>query len=70
MDADGDGKINYQEFMTAASDKASLVKEDYLKAAFKTFDKDNNGSISLEELKSGFGAEGSSGQDEKWLKML
>jgi calcium-dependent protein kinase len=69
MDQDGDGKVDYQEFITAAADKAALIKDDYLKAAFSIFDKDNDGTISLKELKSGFGANKDE-DDEQWLIML
>lgn len=69
MDVDGDGKVDYQEFITAAADKAQLIKDDYLKAAFSIFDKDNDGTICLQELKSGFGVSGNQ-DDEEWLTML
>ena len=45
-DTDGSGEINYTEFLAATIDQTVFMREDYLKTAFKMFDKDNNGAIS------------------------
>ena len=51
MDANGDGRIDYTEFITAAYNRECLLSSQNLEAAFKIFDADGNGSIDLEELK-------------------
>lgn len=51
MDKDGNGIIDYQEFITAAIDKAALLNKNNLMSAFKMLDQDNSGMITMEELK-------------------
>lgn len=43
MDTDGDGRIDYTEFITAAFNRQKLVNEKNLEIAFKIFDSDGNG---------------------------
>ncbi|KAI3702985.1 hypothetical protein L6452_28739 [Arctium lappa] len=50
-DADGDGCIDYNEFITAMMNFQRLHKKEHLVKAFQHFDKDKNGIISKEELK-------------------
>lgn len=50
MDTDGDGEIDYTEFITAAFNKKSLLTKVNLDAAFKTFDVDGDGKITIKEL--------------------
>lgn len=50
MDADGDGEIDFTEFISAAFDKRALLTQENLDAAFKTFDADGNGRITKDEL--------------------
>ena len=50
MDADGDGEIDFSEFITAAFNTRTLLTQENLDAAFKTFDKDGNGKITKDEL--------------------
>ena len=57
-DTNNDGLIDYTEFLTAAFQKQVLLQEDNLRRAFNIFDIDNDGRISIDELKSGFGASG------------
>ena len=47
---DSDGGIRYSDFLTAAIDWDRELSKDRLKKAFMEFDKDGNGSISLDEL--------------------
>lgn len=54
LDKNGDGKIDYGEFITAAVDRAKLINEQNLDMAFKLFDQDKNGVISIDELKQVF----------------
>ncbi|KAI3828308.1 hypothetical protein L1987_02408 [Smallanthus sonchifolius] len=51
-DTDGDGYIDYDEFKTSMMNFRKQHKEDHLRKAFQHFDKDSNGRISKEELKS------------------
>ena len=50
MDTNNDGHIDYDEFLTAASDRAKLINRDNLKAAFKVFDKNEDGKITIDEI--------------------
>ena len=49
-DTDGSGEINYTEFLAATMDANVYLREDYLKTAFRMFDKDNSGKIDNEEV--------------------
>jgi calcium-dependent protein kinase len=52
MDMDGSGEVDFSEFVTATVNRNDLLKEEKLRAAFRIYDKDDSGSISLEELKT------------------
>ena len=58
MDKDGNGIIDYTEFITAAIDKTAILNKDNLKAAFQMIDTDNSGSITIDELKNAFDSHG------------
>ncbi|GLJ26586.1 hypothetical protein SUGI_0515670 [Cryptomeria japonica] len=49
-DVDGNGTIDYLEFITATLNMNRIEKEDHLYTAFRYFDKDNSGYITKEEL--------------------
>ncbi|XP_040381001.1 calcium-dependent protein kinase 2 isoform X1 [Oryza brachyantha] len=49
-DADGNGIIDYDEFITATMHMNRMDREEHLYTAFQYFDKDNSGCISKEEL--------------------
>lgn len=51
VDADGNGEIDYSEFVIATMNEKSLLSNNKLETAFKMFDKDGGGSISTEEIK-------------------
>lgn len=51
IDFNDDGKINFSEFLTANFKKEKLLSKEALEKAFKLFDKDGNGFITLDELK-------------------
>ena len=61
-DADGDGFLEYTEFLTATINWKNALSNDRLVAAFKLYDKDGSGKISLKEL---IDTLGNSGLDEK-----
>ena len=58
MDQDGNGVIDYTEFITAAIDKVALLNKKNLVAAFQLIDIDNNGTITIDELKQCFDQHG------------
>ena len=49
-DVDGDGVIDYNEFVAATMNVNQLEKEDLIHKAFKEFDTDGSNSISMDEL--------------------
>lgn len=52
VDADGNGTIDFPEFLTMMARKMrDTDSEEEIKEAFKVFDRDNNGYISAAELK-------------------
>ncbi|KAG6916991.1 hypothetical protein DXG01_004335 [Tephrocybe rancida] len=52
VDVDHNEKIDFDEFMALMASKVSGIDEDEeIEAAFKVFDRDNNGTISTAELK-------------------
>jgi len=51
IDSDGSGSIDYTEFLAATLDKKTYLQEDMCWAAFRVFDQNGDGQITLEELK-------------------
>ncbi|KAI3994004.1 hypothetical protein MKX01_003017 [Papaver californicum] len=49
-DADGNGTIDYDEFITATMHMNRMDREEHLYTAFQYFDKDHSGYITTEEL--------------------
>ena len=54
MDRDGNGFIEYSEFVEAAVNKSLLVTRENCVKCFKTIDKDGNGMITKQELQDAF----------------
>ena len=52
LDTDNNKYISYEEFVRAAIDKRIFLTDKLLKYAFKYFDKDNSGGITINELES------------------
>lgn len=50
-DVDGNGTIDYNEFVGATMHLSKLEKEEIMQKAFADFDKDGNGRISEDELR-------------------
>eukprot|EP00929_Paragymnodinium_shiwhaense_P073254 TRINITY_DN3728_c0_g2_i1.p1 TRINITY_DN3728_c0_g2~~TRINITY_DN3728_c0_g2_i1.p1 ORF type:complete len:594 (+),score=123.88 TRINITY_DN3728_c0_g2_i1:110-1891(+) len=51
VDTDGSGFVDYSEFIAAALDERHYIEEDACWAAFRVFDRDGDGKITLSELK-------------------
>merc|ERR1712014_419813 len=51
LDGDGSGYIDYSEFLAATLDRRTLLTEDVCLSAFSIFDLNNDGRITLEEVK-------------------
>ena len=51
IDLDGNGTIDYTEFVMATIEEKNLITIDRLKMAFKMFDKYNSGALSADEIK-------------------
>ena len=54
-DTDGSGFIDYTEFIAAEMSRQTMISEKKLETAFKMFDDDNSGEISLAEMKKVLG---------------
>jgi len=54
VDADKNGFIQYEEFIRACIKKETLLSDLYLSFAFKFFDRDNSGYITVNEIKEIF----------------
>lgn len=50
VDYQGNGKINYSEFLTATIDQAKFLDELKLRAVFNQFDTDRSGKITKENI--------------------
>jgi Ca2+-binding EF-hand superfamily protein len=50
-DVDGDGKIDYLEFIQAATDHQALLNKENIKSVFEMFDMNHDGKLSIQELK-------------------
>ena len=65
LDLDGSGKISYDEFLSAMINSKKVVTEERLEKAFKMFDKDNSGKLSVKEIRNVFG-----GTEEQWKHVI
>lgn len=51
IDLDGNGTIDYTEFVMATMDEYRLITDERLKQAFELFDADKSGALSPDEIK-------------------
>ena len=68
-DSDRNGYIEYNEFLTSAMNWQKALSKERLKVAFRDFDKDGSGKISLVELRQALGGTDSTDQDV-WVSMI
>ena len=54
LDMDGNGYIEYEEFVRAAVNKQFFMSDEVIQFAFKFFDKDNSGEITCDEIREVF----------------
>ena len=69
LDVNHNGNIDYTEFIAACMDLNKAASKGCLEAAFKTFDKDGSGTISMNEIKSVLGGAQAVG-DEAWNEIV
>lgn len=65
VDVDNSGEIDFSEFVTATVNRGHLLQDDKLKQAFRFYDKDDSGSISIDEIRNVLGV-GKSIDDHVW----
>ena len=69
VDVDGNGSVDFPEFLTMMSRKVGDAdSEAEIKAAFQVFDKDGSGSISASELRQVMSSIGASARvfEDRW----
>ena len=70
-DFNGDGVIDFQEFMSACCDRKVLRNETDLKVAFKILDTNKDGTISLDDFDDLFNSYGGAKMDNDiWENLL
>ena len=57
VDTDKSGSIDYTEFIAATMDKEKAICKQSLQMAFRVFDKDGNGKITLDEIEEVIGSQ-------------
>ena len=70
MDMDNDGRIDYLEFIQAAIDHQALLNQNNLNVAFGLIDQNNDGEISMKELKVAFGEHAESEEHGRMLEEI
>ena len=74
VDLNGDGVIDFQDFISACVDRRVLVKKEELKKAFQIIDTNKDGLLCIEDFKNLFNAYDKFGgkkiTDELWESIL
>ena len=70
VDADQNGFISYDEFIRASIDKNKILTEEKLRAAFKLFDKNGDGTIEAKEIKEVLGKDLNNDNEEVWNNVV
>lgn len=69
-DTNGNGAIDYSEWLAASVERKNLITNKTLSIAFKHFDKDGSGKISMQELKEVVGSKKKVVDDKVWLDII
>ena len=69
VDMDHCNEIHFSEFVTATANRTNLLQDGKLEEAFSYYDKDNSGSISVEEIRNVLGG-GQKISDEVWRQVV
>lgn len=70
-DQNGDGQIDFQEFMSACINRKALMNQGDVKIAFNILDENNDGQISLEDFNDIFCSYGGAKMDnDVWQQLL
>eukprot|EP00826_Nyctotherus_ovalis_P041676 TRINITY_DN4238_c0_g1_i1.p3 TRINITY_DN4238_c0_g1~~TRINITY_DN4238_c0_g1_i1.p3 ORF type:complete len:155 (-),score=56.71 TRINITY_DN4238_c0_g1_i1:162-626(-) len=69
LDIDHSGFIDYSEFIVALMDKKKMLSKENLKQAFDLFDKDGNGTLTTDEIRSILGV-GKNMSEKVWEEII
>ena len=69
IDADGNGSIEFEEFIRAGIDKKKILTKENLLTVFRVFDIDKSGKISPSEIKNILDREGNF-DEEVWNQLI
>ena len=67
-DTDGNGYVDYTEFISASMNKQTMLSKELLQQAFEAFDADCNGFISVDEIMGIMGDQ--SDVNSAWEEMI
>ena len=70
IDVDGNGFIEYEEFLRASLDKNKILTPENVKIVFQLFDINKTGSISPSELKKVMGQNASDINEDVWNEII
>jgi calcium-dependent protein kinase len=70
IDADKSGFIDYTEFISASMNQRTAISKRNLEAAFAAFDKDGNGSITVDEIQAVVGAFQTGSDNTVWERVV
>ena len=70
IDVDGNGFIEYEEFLRASLDKNKILTPENVKIVFQLFDINKTGSISPDELKKVMGQNASDIKEDVWNEII
>ncbi|KAG8388995.1 hypothetical protein BUALT_Bualt02G0183400 [Buddleja alternifolia] len=69
-DLDGDGTLNYGEFVAVSVHLRKMANDEHLHKAFAFFDKDGNGYIEIEELRDALNDEDDANSEEVIIAIM
>jgi calcium-dependent protein kinase len=69
VDTDGNGYIDYSEFIAASMNRKKLLSKNNLNLAFQSFDVDGSGTITIDEIRAILGGVTDT-TDEIWNQII